>query len=336
MAIESGSELRSTLEALSILYGGLEALRAECEDDERKLRFLAEGPLDEIRRLETELENYAANFGAGPRVSLWMTLSGGLARWAETPSRLLTSSLVNLRRAVQSITNFDLSSRTSTRPSRRVIEASDPDVVFLQPGSFSIGLRWYGVGQIGLFEKPEEVVTQRALESFFGAIQEVETLGANALTRLEPQRRRILLRAVRDVAPSARSEFDLIGFSGPCISSRKPLVVSLRTRSRAVAALHEVADTTEVAYAGEVRELDLDHKTFKLRDVDVLGEISCIAADLDFRRVVECAVGERNDSVYRSRRVRIFGRRDPSKKQTRLIVHDLEPIEREEELGGAD
>lgn len=317
--INSEAELRSTLEALSILYLGLEALRREFRSQPEQLRLLAEGPLDEIFRLETELSAYSQAFGTSPRIGLWMSLAGGLARWTETPSRLLSSNLDNLRRGVQAITTFDLTGKTGQRPTPRILEASDPDVVLLQPGSLSIGLRWHATDQL---TPPETVdsAAQNAVRSLLEAIKDLDMNGPHALSTEDPRRRRVLLRAVAELSPSKRSELEVVAFSGLDVPWREPLILSRRTRETAQAALKEAAGNDEVIIEGEIRGLDLDKQTFKLREVRRAEEIVCKADSIGFDQVVK-ALGSR---------VRVFGSRSMAKSRQQFLVLDLEVLGNED------
>jgi len=317
--INSEAELRSTLAALSILYVGLEALRAEFHTRPDQLRLFAEGPLDEIHRLEGELSAYTDAFGVAPQVGLWMSLAGGLARWAETPSRLLSSSLDNLRKGVQSITTFDLTGKAGQRPTQRILEASDPDVVLLQPGSLRVGLRWHPTGQMSLFEGVDSAA-RRAVHSLLGAVRDLDQNGPYALSTENPLRRRVVLRAVAEISPSKRSEFEVISFSGVDLPSQEPLILSRRTRESARAALKEAVGQGEIVMEGEVRELDLDKQTFKLREVEGVGEVNCRGESVDFERVVK-SLGSR---------VRIFGARSGTGPRQQLLVFDMELLEGEE------
>lgn len=319
MAINTKAELQSTLEALAILYSGLEALRMEFQLQPNKLRFLAEGPLDEIHRLEADLDAYATGFGLAERVPLWMTLSGGLARWTETPSRILSGTLDSLRKGVQAITTFDLTGKIGLRPSQRVLEASDPEVLSLQSGSLRIGLRWHQRGQDYLFDSgpTEEDAAVRAIQSLLRTIQELDKSGSYAMITEDHRRRRVLLRAVAELAPSTRSEFDVISFSGAQVPGQQPLLLSSRTRESARAALREAVAPDESFFEGEIRELDLDKKTFKLRGVAGAGEVSCNGEALEFDRVIR-ALGVR---------VRVFGAKSSAAPRRVLKVLDFEPLE---------
>jgi hypothetical protein len=315
MGIENEADLKSTLTALGTLYRGLDALRAEFGNQPLRLRLLAEGPLDEIQRLEADLESYAAAFHS-PSVTLWFTLIGGLARWAETPSRVLSGALDSLRKSIQSIALYDLVGRTDRRPTRALLEASDPELVLLKSGSLRIGLRWFHSGQTNLF-RTEESAVAHALDSAVRAVRELDNRGVNALSDEEPNRRRVIFRAIASLAPSRRSDVEAIALSGPQIGPDEAMLLSVRTNELAKAAIREVLSPREAFYDGEIRELDLDRKTFYLRSVEDFGEIHCKARDVDFRRVREAL----------DTQVRVFGAFESPPPRSAFLVTDLEPLE---------
>ena len=315
--IESEPELRATLEALNTLYLGLEVLRGEFGHRPNQLRLMAEGPLDEIRRLEAELQAYTEAFQATPPVTVWLTLSGGLARWAETPSRVLSGALESLRKSVQAIAQFDLLGRTDIRPTRPLLEASDPELVLLQPGSLRIGLRWRHTGQASLLET-EDAAVEGALRTTVRAVRELDSRGPSALSDEEPTRRRVIFRSVAQLAPTRRSDIELLTLSGPELGDGPPVLLTARTNELAKAAIREVVSPSEIYYDGEIRELDLDRRTFRLRNVESVGEVVCKAGrTLEFGRVKDAL----------DTRVRAFGLIDPTSLRPVFVVNDFEPLE---------
>lgn len=59
--------LTQTVEMLELINQSLANLRRECLPSQpRKFAILAEGPLEEIRRLQVEIEQLTAEFAAAP------------------------------------------------------------------------------------------------------------------------------------------------------------------------------------------------------------------------------------------------------------------------------
>ena len=64
--ITSQDQMQQAFEQLSRVYGALAALRREVEPaNPRNFSLLAEGHVDEIRRLQRELDQYAGVLAAG-------------------------------------------------------------------------------------------------------------------------------------------------------------------------------------------------------------------------------------------------------------------------------
>lgn len=319
--IESEAKLRAALEALATLYSGLEALRREYGDRPRQLRLMAEGPLDEIVRLEAELQAYTQLFSPTPVVPVWLTLAGGLVRWSETPSRILAGALDSLRRGVQSLAQFDLMGRTDSRPTRHLLEASDPDVVLFQPGSLRVGLRWRHSRQANFLEteaSASEAAVERAIQTAIRAVRELDIRGPSALANEDPVRRRLIFRVVARLAPTSREGFDVLSLSGPEVGEASPVVLSARTNELARAAIRELTTQAETRYEGEIREIDLDRRTFYLRSIELVGELHCKAGPtLDFARV--------RDAL--ETRVLAFGVIDAGAPRRVFEVNDLEPVD---------
>jgi hypothetical protein len=60
--IKNDAQLQQAIEQIERLYRGLDSLRADIlPKNRRNFAVLAEGPLDEIRKLQTEISDYVAN-----------------------------------------------------------------------------------------------------------------------------------------------------------------------------------------------------------------------------------------------------------------------------------
>jgi hypothetical protein len=59
--IQTDMQLQQAIEQIERLYRGLDSLRADVlPKNRRNFAVLAEGPLDEIQKLQTEISNYVA------------------------------------------------------------------------------------------------------------------------------------------------------------------------------------------------------------------------------------------------------------------------------------
>jgi hypothetical protein len=59
--IETDAQFQQAIEQIERLYRGLDSLRADVlAKNPRNFAVLAEGPLDEIRKIQTEISDYVA------------------------------------------------------------------------------------------------------------------------------------------------------------------------------------------------------------------------------------------------------------------------------------
>ncbi|MEW6301823.1 MAG: hypothetical protein AB1705_00015 [Verrucomicrobiota bacterium] len=60
--IATDAQLQQAIEQIERLYQGLDALRADIlPKNPRNFAILAEGPLDEIRKLQTDIDRYVSS-----------------------------------------------------------------------------------------------------------------------------------------------------------------------------------------------------------------------------------------------------------------------------------
>jgi len=63
--IQTDGQLRQAIEQIERLYHGLDALRGDIlPKNPRNFALLAEGPLDEIRKLQSEIDHYISRLEA--------------------------------------------------------------------------------------------------------------------------------------------------------------------------------------------------------------------------------------------------------------------------------
>ena len=65
--IQNGGQLQQAIEQIERLYQGLDALRRDIlHKNPRNFAVLAEGPLDEIRKLQSQIDQYVSSLEAVP------------------------------------------------------------------------------------------------------------------------------------------------------------------------------------------------------------------------------------------------------------------------------
>lgn len=301
--IRSDDELRNAYEALGNLYRAIAALKAEYGDDSPAFVVLAEGPLHEIEKITTEIQDFTG-VTAIIRASaqLWMRLVGRKARWRETSASALTAFLDGLRKGVQAVANFNTSRHLFGRPAAELQHACDFEVLAFLPGSLQVGVTLPLPQQRDLFvdhvsreiQWAEEA--QRALSEYLSVARWIGgDSDAEELERLVPDypKRRVLLRAVKPLIPRLKGGIDYVQLSGAPVPGRGPIYLVQTASARVTAALEAAIAATEERHTGEIREMDLDKRTFRLRNiVDRKTDLVCHIPD-DLGPITATFLGKR-------------------------------------------
>lgn len=281
--IRDEAELAQASEQVTRLYGMLSALRRELDaKSPRSFELLAESALDELQRLQIEIEEYVGAAKLMARdVDLWVGLRGVAVKWRETPTSVLTAFLDSFRRGVQAIAESTRSGRFGFRPTDELKRACDFRLVELEPGSLQIGLRVpeEGRGQGDLFGGEDVGIATKALREFLAGAEWVAS-GASVeelATRFgEPRHRRHVLRALKPFVPRPRGEVESVELYGRSVPSDRRITLTRGAGARIEAAFEVALAGREERFVGDVREIDLDRRTFRLRNVEGLGELVCM------------------------------------------------------------
>lgn len=319
MTIYNDEELRRTHDALGDLYRALAALRREYEAARPEaFAVLSEGPLQEIHRLQAEVDEYTGLTSAqSEQAPLWLTVSGERAKWGETPSSVLTAFLDALRRGVQLIAGFELAASPLGRPQLELQRACDFELVAFQPGSLRVGLRLPESGQLTMFEDQPPARAQVALNQYLkgarwaGSTEPVAVLEEGLS---DAARRRVVLRAVKLLVPRAGGGVDAVDLSGRAVRDGGSIQLTQAASGRITLALEEALTEEEERYEGDVREMDLDRRTFKLRHVEQVSQVEC-----RFSKDAGALIG-----TYLGKRVRLIGVRRADTRS--LEVVDIEVL----------
>jgi hypothetical protein len=276
--VRSDDELRNAYDALGNLYRAIAALKSEYGEQSDVFVVLAEGPLHELEKITAEIQEFTG-VTAVVRASaqLWMRLVGRKARWRETSASALTAFLDGLRKGVQAVANYNTSRELSGRPATDLQQACDFEVIAFLPGSLQVGVTLPEPQQRDLFR--EHVSTeiqwaeeaQRALSEYLAVAHWVASdTDTGELDRLVPDfpKRRVLLRAVKPLIPRLKGGIDYVQLSGRPVPGGAPIYLVQNASSRVTAALAAAVAETEERHTGEIREMDLDKRTFRLRNIE--------------------------------------------------------------------
>ena len=262
-------DVEQTIEQIQRLYRAVADLEAQVGGvNPAKFRVLAEGPLDQIRALTAELDSYAASL-AGP--TLWLRLEGPRLHWPEAPTSVLAAMLEILRKGVQAVAEFTSRGALATRPTAALKRACDLQVVAMAPGSLQVGLRAPGGEELAEVATAA-LDTYLAAAAWAGSDQEEASLAAEVP---DAATRRLALTEVGRLVPRHRGDVDRVELSGSAMGRRGRVSLERATRLRIGSALAATSTAMESQYTGQLREIDLDRRSFILRKADDVTEIPC-------------------------------------------------------------
>lgn len=322
--IENDHQLTVTLDQLGRMLRVLASLRAGRDKEHPSwYAIFAEGPLEEIRRMEADISAYVGRTEAEQaEADLWVKVEGDQARWPEAPSSLLGELLGTLRKGVAAAAEWMLTGGLSTRPTAALVRATDLQVAVFRPGSVQVGLR-LPAPEMGEGALPGEL-PERALGCYLAVAEWASsTVEEQALEARVPDAglRRVLLAEVKRLAPRPRGSVRSVTLSGRGLPGRAAaLTRDVHVRIDRAIDRH-VAEQVET-FMGDLREIDLDQRSFVLRNLsDSPVEVPCQFDD-ELLDTAKSAL-DRRVEVHGVRRV-AGGRGDRAGRLhvTRLVVLD--------------
>ena len=320
--IQNDAEFQQTLEQLGRMYHALAELRRDIlPKNPRNFAVLAEGPVEQIRRLQEEVKIYsgatkAEEFGA----DLWLHLHGESLHWPETPTSILTAFLDSLRKGVQAVAEFLSEGRLTSRPTAEIKRACDLEVVAFGTGSLRLGLRLPVDEQRTEEELPLNI---RALQDYLQVAAWVDS--EDDISALEerfhdPQRLRLLLNALKTFVPRPRGAVEQVELTGRYVPGGRAIRLSRQTHGRIDQAIDRTVAAQIEEHEGDLREIDLDEFSFILRNAGDIQQIQC-TFDRDLLEAAKEAL-DRRVQVTGTRSIQP-GRRQAGKlRVTRLVIID--------------
>lgn len=266
--ITSHEQMLQAVGQLGRLYGALAALRREVEPlNPQTFAILAEGHLDDIRRLHEELDRYAGAVAARDLgVPLWVRVIGPGIEGYAAPTSVLTSILDALRKGVATVAEFILTGGLTTRPTAALKTASDLRILALAPGSLRVGVR------LPDGEGEENRAASEALGDYLNVASWAGSgRSTEALEELIPdsRRRTVVLTEVARLVPREKGQVETVELSGVLLAENpEPVVLSRPSRERINGAIDRAAAERVETHVGDLREIDLDESSFVLRNAE--------------------------------------------------------------------
>ncbi len=326
-----GRELDVSLEQLARMHRMLAALKAERERYSGAwFSVVTEGPLDEIERLEREIDRLTGRAALrAQRAEVSIRIVGAGLAWPCSPLSVLTNFADALRKGVQTISELVLTGELASRPTRALNEACDLRLVGLTAGSLVLSVELPTAEQGTLWTQDEAKAASRGLElllsgaSWAAGTEEIARLAAHIP---DEALRRTVLTQVKRLVPRPRGKVTGVELSGALLQHRA-IQLSRETTRRVDDAIDASASITVETHEGDLREIDLDRRTLVLRGIEGLAyEVSCeYVPELDQTAL---------DAL--DKRVSVTGSRsqDAARRRSTLKVHRLTILERDDDVAG--
>jgi hypothetical protein len=273
--IESHAQLEQARGALVRVENALAALRLRVERQNPGLfAAMAEDYRSNIMQIRSEIDAYLGIETTSEPVPLWMVLEGEKISPRDISSRLLSEWLDNFRKAVYGVSSYLQSGQLKVgggRPDAWLLNATDPHVVALSPGSIRVGLRLplEDDTQSDLFnEEAAEPIPQRALRHLLSVAEwSVSDRGTPPQDQdMTLDEISVAARFGAKLAPSPRSMVRAVTFSGSMITYAAPLRLEAESRERMLGLVKMLSHINEEVIFGQIREIDLDAKRVILRE----------------------------------------------------------------------
>ena len=328
--IENATQFEQAHKQLRMMQDSLRNLKAEVlPKNPRNFAVLAEGPLEEVRRLQQDIDAYNGVAAAVESESpLWLRLFGEHVHWPSAPSSLLANYLESLRKGVQTVAEYlQHGQLTGGRPVQELRDACDFEVVAFQPGSIRVGLRLPDVEADELWPADQPNPAEQALDELLEVAAWAGSDDADNILEgkiADPTKRRVLLNALKPLLPRPRGQVEGIELSGWRV--RRPAAIKLtrETHTKVDGAIDRTVHERIETHEGFLREIDLDGPSFTLRDRENLSSVRC-SFEEDILEQAKAALDKRV-RVTGSRKVAATKKASPILQVTRLeVLEDEKP-----------
>jgi len=267
--ITNDVQYKATLGAMEHVRSSIASLKREMRPKSVQwFAIMAGGPLDDLARLQAEVDEYlGVSTAEEAQAEVWMHIEGRNITWPQAATSVLTQFLEDLRTGVQQITEFlSHGGQLSSRPTNEVRSACDFQVMGLKPGSLRVGVRLPAVAVVGSDVPERDVHAVRALEDFLKMARLINQPGDDVdQSFTEVTYRRVVLNAVKSLAPRPRGSVESVGFSGWRIGAAGDIVLTRESRINIDSAIKRTSSTPAIEVTGQIREIDLDTPGFTLR-----------------------------------------------------------------------
>jgi hypothetical protein len=213
---------------------------------------------------------------------VWLRLYGRDIEWPEVPTSVLTAALDAFRKGVQMVAQLTSTGQVTRRPRLELRRACDMRVVAFRPGSLRVGLRLPEQPEVEFAAGHEKSLGHQALVTYLDVatwVSAEEDLPDREQQIEHAQESRLLLNTLKPLVPRPRGDVEGVEISSRLIPHGRTIRLTRAVYHRLIQAVDQPAAEEVETYVGHLREIDLDHRTFTLRDVNEVSTIRCTFED---------------------------------------------------------
>lgn len=320
--IQTEHHLEITRRAIANLEAALSSLKRDVLPvNPARFALMAEPIVDQLRELRGQVDDYVGVTSAiMEEANVWLRLAGPEIETGDAPTSIVTAMLDTLRRSVQTVAEYLHRGQLAMRPTDDLKRACDLRIVGWLPGSVQVGLR-LPAAEPALFD--DATAAGHAHQALSLYLQTAAWAGSRAddasfeAAVPDAERRRLLLNQVARIVPRRRGGLDSVELFGRAIGADRARLTR-ESHERVRRAITRTVEKDQMTTSGILRQIDLDQRTFTLRDPDEGVDIRCVVAT-DNDDLLEIA------KHGLDHRVSVIGvrDRDPARRQ----AHPLQALE---------
>lgn len=331
--ISNDKELKQSFEQMERMYRALAELRNRVFPlNPRQFAVLAEGPLDEIRHLQQDIDEYSGAISAEEQdADVWIRIQGreNEIDWPDAPTSILTAFLDAFRKGIQIVAEYNSTGQLTTRPTAELKQACDLRMVGFRSGSLRMGMRLPDEPTVDSILEQNESVAYKALTEYLDLASWVDSDEPQITLEqrfADSHKRRLLLNALKPLVPRQRGKVESVEIYGRLLKNHKTIKLTRQVHRRIDEAIDQTSTTEQTrTYTGVLREIDLDNLSFMLRNVGEVEEIRCTFEEDLLENAKEAL--DRRVQVTGSRQVEQRRRTYAPLRVTRLEVLDDQSLE---------
>lgn len=260
-------ELGRTRNQLTELETGLSELKRRVYHlNPERFRLMSESYLSEIEMLRGRIDDYLGIREAREAAADFvLKIQSPLLAEGIAPAAVVNSAITGLQRGVQKLGEFlarDSFGVAEGVPSHTLAQEFELEVVAVAAGSFEVGLRMSSAGRIDLPPGSMREVIRRFREAAAHTSEGDATpeILSELVSDLSSQLQ--VLRALKEIAPPRTRKDVTVQLSSRAADAE---TVTFRPQTRSYIASLIRTRTRHAEETGDVREVDLDRRTFKIR-----------------------------------------------------------------------